>query len=145
MRYRKGSHCVYKTEYHIVWTPRYRRKLFVNNIKQEAENYFKNIEELHSDIEVIAVSVQPDHIHLVICIPPRIAVADVIQFIKSQSAKTFKAKYGFMQKAIYGRSGIWSRGYFVSTVGVNEKTILAYVNHQEKEDKGQLQFYPERS
>lgn len=105
---------MYKTEYHIVWTPRYRRKLFVNNIKDEAEQYFKTMEDLHTDIEVIAVNVQPDHIHMVLCIPPRISVADVIQFMKSQSAKTFKAKYGFMQKAIWGRGGIWSRGYFSS-------------------------------
>ena len=140
MRYRKGTHCVYKTEYHIVFTPRYRRKLFVNNIKDEAERYFKTMEDLQTDIEVIAVNVQPDHIHMVLVIPPRIAVADVIQYIKTQSAKVFKAKYGFMQKAIWGRGGIWSRGYCVSTVGMNEKTILAYVAHQEKEDLGQLQF-----
>ena len=140
MRYRKGTHCVYNTEYHIVWTPRYRRKLFVNNIKHEAEQYFKTMEDLHTDIEVIAVNVQPDHIHLVLVIPPRIAVADVIQHLKTQSAKAFKAQYGFMQKAIWGRSGIWSRGYCVSTVGMNEKTILAYVANQEKEDLGQLQF-----
>lgn len=140
MRYRKGAHCVYKTEYHIVWTPRYRRKLFVNNIKAECESYFKTMEDLQTDIEVIAVNIQPDHIHIVLVIPPRIAVADVVKYLKVQSAKTFKAKYGFTQKAIWGRGGIWSRGYFVSTVGIDEKTILAYVANQEKEDKGQLQF-----
>jgi len=98
------------------------------------------MEDLQTDIEVIAVNVQPDHIHMVLCIPPRIAVADVIKYIKTQSAKEFKARYGFMQKAIWGRGGIWSRGYFVSTVGIDEKTILAYVKHQDTEDRGQLQF-----
>ena len=98
------------------------------------------MEDLHTDIEVITVNVQPDHIHIVLVIPPRIAVADVVKYIKTQSAKTFKAKYGFMQKAIWGRGGIWSRGYFVSTVSVDEKTILAHVANQEKENKGQLQF-----
>ena len=64
----------------------------------------------------------------------------MVKYRKTQSAKTFKAKYGFMQKAIWGRGGIWSRGYFVSTVSVDEKTILAHVANQEKENKGQLQF-----
>ena len=145
MRFKKGAHAVYKTEYHVVWTPRYRKKLFPKNLKREAEEYLKHIPSLDPDIEVIAVAVQPDHIHMVIDIPPRVAVADVIQFVKSQSASTFKRKYGFMQRAIWGREGIWSRGYFVSTVGVYEKTILAYVAHQDKEDRGQLQLELGRS
>jgi len=138
MRFRKSAHAVYKTEYHIVWTPRYRRKLFKQNIKQETEHLFKHIPDLAQDIEVKAVNVQPDHIHLILVIPPRLSVAQVVQYIKVQSAKILKARYGFMAKAIWGRSGIWSRGYCVSTVGLNEKAILAYVTHQGKEDEGQL-------
>lgn len=99
-----------------------------------------HIPELDPDIEVIKLSVQIDHIHMVIVVPPRIAVAEVIQFIKSQSAKKLKAKFPFLLKVYASKEGIWSRGYCVSSVGLNEKEILAYVKYQEKEDKGQLQL-----
>jgi len=71
-------------------------------------------------------------------IPPKYAVAHVVQYIKSQSAETLKAKFPFLKKVYFSREGIWSRGYCVSRIGLNEKEILAYVEHQEKEDKGQL-------
>ena len=77
---------------------------------------------------------------MVMVVPPRIAVAKVVQFIKTQSAKLLKAKFPFLQKAYSGKEGIWSRGYCVSCIGLNEKEILAYVEHQGKEDKGQLQL-----
>src|SRR3990167_1004642 len=140
MRFRKSTHAVYKTEYHVVWTPRYRRKLFVPGVKQYAEKLLSHLEGLDEDIEVIRVNVQLDHVHLVIVIPPRVAVADAVQFLKSQTGKLLKARFPFLQKTFYGREGIWSRGYCVSTIGLNEKEILAYVTHQEKEDWGQLKL-----
>ena len=140
MRFRKSTHAVYKTEYHIVWTPRYRRKLFVPGVKQYAGKLLSHLDGLDEDIEVIQVNVQLDHVHLVIVIPPRVAVADVVQFLKSQTGKLLKARFPFLQKAIYGREGIWSRGYCVSGIGLNEKEILAYVQYQDHEDRGQLQL-----
>ena len=140
MRFRKSSHAVYKTEYHIVWTPRYRRKLFVTGVKHYTEQLLRSLEGLEEDIEVIRVNVQPDHIHLVIVIPPRVSVAEVVQYIKTHTAQKLKAKFPFLQRAIYGRESIWSRGYCVSGIGLNEKEILAYVEHQNKEDRGQLKL-----
>ena len=139
MRFRKSAHAIYKTEYHLVWIPRYRRKVFVKGVKEYTEKILSNISELYPDIEVIKLSVQEDHVHMVVVIPPRIAVANAIQYIKTQSAKKLKVKFPFMQK-IYSKRGIWSRGYCVSCIGLNEKEILAYVENQEKEDKGQLQL-----
>ena len=129
-----------KTEYHLVWIPRYRRKIFIKDVKEYAGKILSHIPELDPDIEVIKLSVQLDHVHMVIVIPSRIAVADVVQFIKSQSAKKLKAKFPFLHKAYASKEGIWSRGYCVSSIGLNEKEILAYVEYQEKEDKGQLQL-----
>ena len=77
---------------------------------------------------------------MVLIIPPKYAVARVVQYIKSQSAKALKAKFPFLQKVYFFREGICSRGYCVSCIGLDEKEILAYVDHQEKEDKGQLQL-----
>ena len=140
MRFRKSTHAIYKTEYHVVWTPRYRRKIFVPGVRQYAQKLLKDLDGLDPDIEVLKVNIPLDHVHMVIVIPPRVSVADAIQFIKSQSGKLLKAKFPFLEKVMWGRSGIWSRGYCVSTVGLNEKEILAYVAHQDKEDRGQLKL-----
>ena len=133
----RGSHCLYKTEYHVVWTPRYRRKIFVKGVKEYFEKALTTI-GLDADIEVVKVNAQPDHVHLVIVIPPRVAVANVIQYIKSHTGGMLKAKFPFLKHMFYGRDGIWSRGYCVSGIGFSEKEIIAYVTYQEKEDKGQL-------
>ena len=137
MRFRKSTHAIYKTEYHIVWTPRYRRKVFVRGVKQYTEKLIKHLDNLDPDIEVIRLNVQLDHVHMVAVIPPRVSVADVVGFIKSQTGSELKQKFPFLQKVFWGREGIWSRGYCVSTVGLNEKEILAYVEYQGKEDSGQ--------
>ena len=139
MRFRKSSHSIYRTEYHLVWIPRYLRKIFVTGVKEYTEIVLKNIPNLEPDIEVIKVNVQVDHVHMVIVIPPRFAVAQVVSFIKTQSAKLLKAKFPFL-RSLYLTEGIWSTGYCVSSVGLDEKGILHYVEYQEKEDKGQLQI-----
>jgi len=140
MRFRKSTHSVYNTQYHIVWTPRYRRKILVNGVKEYLEKLFKNIDGIDEDIEVRKVNVQIDHVHIVMVIPPRVSVASVIKYMKSMSGKKLKEKFEFMKKAMYGRGGIWSRGYCVSTVGLNEKAIMDYVEYQYKEDTGQLKL-----
>ena len=140
MKFRKSTHAIYKTEYHLVWIPRYRRKIFAKGVKEYAEKLLSHIPELDPDIEVVKLNVQEDHVHMVVVIPPKYAVAHVVQYIKSHSAKVLKAKFPFLKKLYFSREGIWSRGYCVSSIGLNEKEILAYVEHQEKEDKGQLQL-----
>jgi putative transposase len=140
MRFRKSNHAMYRTQYHLVWIPRYRRKVFVDGIKQYTEEVLRHIPDIDDDIEVKKVNVQIDHVHMAIVIPPRIAVANAIQFVKSQSSKAIRVKFPFFKKVYRGQDGIWSRGYCVSAVGLNEKEILRYIEFQEKEDKGQLQF-----
>src|SRR3989344_3504744 len=137
MRFRKSSHAVYKTEYHIVWTPRYRREIFTPGVKRYTEHLLTHLENLHPDIEVLKAKAPLDHVHVVLVIPPRVSVAEVVQFIKSQTGKRLKQEFPFLHKVFWGREGIWSRGYCVSTVGLNEKEILAYVEHQDRDDRGQ--------
>ena len=85
-------------------------------------------------------NVQVDRVHMVVVIPPKYTAARVVQYINSQSAKAVKARFPFLQKVYFARGGLGSRGYCVSSIGLDEKEILAYVEHQEKEDKGQLQL-----
>jgi len=140
MRFRKSSHAVYNTQYHIVWTPRYRRKILVKGVKEYLEKLLINLEGLREDIEVKKVNVQDDHVHVIAIVPPKVSVARAVQYMKTQTGKKLKERFEFMRKAIWGSSGIWSRGYCVSTVGLNEKAIMDYVEHQWKVDTGQLKL-----
>ena len=140
MRFRKSAHAVYRAQYHIVWTPRYRRKVFVRGVKQYAQKLIQHLDDLDPDIEVQKVNVQIDHVHVVIVIPPRVSVADAVGFIKTHTGAALKLKFPFLQKVFWGKEGIWSRGYCVSTIGLNEKEILAYVEYQNREDRGQLKL-----
>jgi len=93
--------CVNKKEYFL---PRYRRKICEKGVKEYTEKILSYIPEFYPDIEVVKLNVQEDHIHMVVVIPPRIAVADAIQYIKTQSAKKLKAKFPFMQKPMQGKA-----------------------------------------
>jgi len=140
MRFRRSLHAVYNTEYNIVWTPRYRRKVLVKGIKEYLEKVLMKLEGLEDDIEVLRVNVQEDHVHLVIIIPPRFSVAKVVQYMKSLTGRLLNEKFEFMRKAMYGKGGVWSRGYCVSTIGLNEKEIMEYVKYQGDDDRGQLKI-----
>lgn len=100
----------------------------------------KTLPDLKPYIEVKKVNVQLDHIPVVIVIPPGIAVAEVVGYMKSQSAKLLKARFAFLRKTYQDKEEMWSWGYCVSSIGLNEKQILAYVEHQSREDRGQLQL-----
>jgi len=140
MRNRKSTHSVYNVQYHIVWTPRYRRKILVGGIKKYLERMIANLAGLDKDIEVRKVNVQPDHVHMVIVIPPRVSVASVVKYMKSKTGKIMNKKWDIVKQIMRKQGGLWSRGYFVSSVGINEKIIMNYVEYQEKEDKGQLEL-----
>ncbi len=112
----------------------------MEGVKQYTEKILRSIPCLEPDIEVIKLNVQIDHVHLVIIIPPRFAVAQVVSFFKTQSAILLKARFPFLHKVYINQEGLWSTGYCVSTIGLNEREILRYVQFQEKEDKGQLQI-----
>lgn len=109
----------------------------MHGVRQYAQTLIMNLDNLDPDIEVVKVNAPLDHVHLVIVIPPRVSVASVVGFIKSQTGGELKRKFPFLKKVFWGREGIWSRGYCVSTVGLNEKEILAYVEYQDEEDRGQ--------
>ena len=104
------------------------------------EKVLKDLDGLEEDIEVIAVNAQEDHVHVIVLIPPRVSVANAVKYMKSVTGRRLKEKFDYMRKAIYGRGGIWSRGYCVSSVGLNKERIMRYVEYQEQKDKGQLEL-----
>jgi putative transposase len=133
-KYRKLSHVVYKCDYHIVWTPKYRYRVLFGEVKSLVE---KDLSVLcdWKGVDIIEMNIQIDHIHLLCSIPPKVSVSDLLGTLKGKLAiKLFKSYPHLKQKPYWGNH-FWSRGYFVTTVGVDEDIIKRYVKYQEGEDK----------
>ena len=133
-KYKKLSHVVYKCDYHIVWTPKYRFRVLFGEVKVLVENDIGMLCEWKG-VEVIELNVQIDHVHIVCSIPPKVSVSELLGTLKGKLAiKVFKTYPKLKQKPYWGNH-FWSRGYFVTTVGVDEEIIRRYVKYQEREDK----------
>ena len=98
------------------------------------------IKESIPEVEILTMNHDVDHIHLHLSIPPKMRVSDVVRIIKSISGRLLKRKFEYMRKAYWGVDGIWSDGYFVSTIGINENVIKQYIERQGQEDAGQAQL-----
>jgi putative transposase len=122
----------------LVFATKYRRKVFA---KPGMASYMKvimtTIPRRHPEIEVLEVNTDKDHIHLLISIAPKMAIADAVRILKSNTGRMMVKRFPFIKQVYNGEMSLWSIGYFVSTVGVNEKTIEAYIQHQGLEDSGQ--------
>ena len=133
-KYRKLSHVVYKCDYHIIWTPKYRFRVLFGEVKSLVENDIRMLCEWKG-VDILEMNVQIDHIHLVCSIPPKVSVSVLMGTLKGKLAiKLFKSYPKLKEKPYWGNR-FWSRGYFVTTVGVDEEMIRRYVKYQEGEDK----------
>jgi putative transposase len=135
--YRTKSHCVFICDYHIVFPTKYRRRIINEGIKAFLLARIETIQEHNPEIIFKEVNTDQDHIHMLISIPPQKAVGKVVGLIKTNTARNMKAEFPFLKQVYWGTDSIWSEGYFVSTVGINEATIRAYIENQGQEDSGQ--------
>ena len=132
--YKQQSHVVWQCSYHIVWCPKYRFRVLSGLVKELVEQDIRMLCQWKS-CGVEELSVQPDHIHLLVSILPKVSVSELMGLMKGKLAiKLFKSYPQLKQKPYWGNH-FWSRGYFVNTVGLNEEMIRRYVRHQEEEDK----------
>ena len=140
MKLQKQSNAVYHCQYHLVFPTKYRRKIFNAGVFAYLEEVLKKIRDYYPQIEVLEINHDQDHIHLLVSIPPKLSVGEVVRIIKANTARMLKKKFDFLKKVYWGNEGIWSDGYFVSTVGINEETIRKYIQQQGLEDFGQAQL-----
>ena len=133
-KYRKLTHVVYKCDYHMVFAPKYRFRILTGAVAEMVERDIRALSAWR-DVEVWELSVQADHVHLVCSIPPKVAVSQFMGLLKGKLAiKLFKS-YPKLRRKPYWGNHFWSRGYFVSTVGVDEEMIRRYVRYQEERDR----------
>jgi len=139
MKIKLSAHGAYHHQYHVVWIPKYRKKVLKGALKQSLEKGLFDIERFHPDIEIETWGIQVDHIHLVIVISPKYAVSAIVGKIKAHTSREMRQRFPWIKKR-YWRNELWSVGLFSSTVGVNEDVIKRYVEFQEKVDTGKLQL-----
>lgn len=133
-KYKKLSHVVYKCDYHIVWVPKYRFRILTGQIKELVKRDIKMLCDWKGG-EVLELNVQIDHVHLVVSIPPKVSVSQLMGIVKGKLAiKLFKSYPSLKEKPYWGNH-FWARGYFVSTVGIDEEVIKRYVKYQEEQEK----------
>ena len=140
MKLYKQAHTVYRTQYHIVWPTRFRRKFINEGVRTFLKQKLVETTRYYPDWQYIEIGIGKDHVHLHMIIPPKYSVAKVVETIKSNTSRQLRQKFSFLRKVYWDESGIWSKGYFASTVGINEKIIRQYVAMQEQEDAGRAQL-----
>lgn len=140
MKFRKLSHCVYYCDYHLVFVTKYRRKIFNEGIFAYFQIKLEEIRKHYPLIHCEEVNHDQDHIHLLVSIPPSMSVGNAVRIIKTNTAQSLKQKFPFLKDVYWGQDSIWSDGYFVSTVGINEQIIRQYIEQQGQEDAGQAKL-----
>ena len=137
MDIKKQGHAAYYTRYHIVVSTKYRRKILRDGFGDYIKKAVIGIGKQYPEIEIIEVNTDVDHIHILATIPPKFSVSDIVKVIKAKTGHHMRKKFPFLDKVYWGVGGIWSVGYFVSTVGITEEIIRKYIEKQGEEDSGQ--------
>lgn len=127
------SHSKWECKYHVVFIPKYRRRVLYGQLRSHLGEVFHRLAR-QKESRIEEGHLMSDHVHMLISIPPKYAVCQVIGFIKGKSAIHLARVYGERQRNFTGQH-FWARGYFVSTVGRDEATIRTYIQHQEREDQ----------
>ena len=135
---RSLAHTKWNCKYHVVFTPKYRRKVFYEEKRLEIGAILRELCRWKG-VEIIEAEVCPDHIHMLLAIPPKMSVSGFMGFLKGKSSLMIYQKWGSM-KFKYRNRQFWCRGYYVDTVGKNAKAIKEYIATQLKQDKESSQM-----
>jgi putative transposase len=127
------SHTKWDCKYHVIWIPKYRKKSIFGDLRKYLGEIFRELAK-QKECTVIEGHLMPDHVHILLSIPPKYSVAQIVGFIKGKSAIQIARNFQGRKKNFVGQN-FWARGYYVSTVGKDEDAVRAYIQHQEKEDK----------
>ena len=135
MRIQHLNHSTYQHQYHIVWTVRGRRNILQSYVKTVLLRSFRETTKKYPTLHLLNANTGQNHVHLQIEIPPNIAVSDAVGKLKANSSLCLRRKFKFIRDIYLEKDGIWSVGYFSSTVGLNEAQITRYIDWQFKHDK----------
>src|SRR4030042_4551899 len=143
MQVRLSGHGVYKTEYHIVFCTKYRRRILNPGVEGYLRKLFPKVVKKMPGVLINTLGIDDkmrDHVHLEMVIPPKYAVSEVVGEIKGWTGSQLRKKFSWLENVYWKENLVWSEGYFVASVGVNEVMIKRYVEWQGKQDSGQAQL-----
>ena len=140
MEYIKTAHSVYRLQYHVVWVCKYRRRVLNPGVRGYIRRILPKLLRSMPGVSVESIGFEPDHLHMVMEIPPKYSIASVMGQLKSQSASMLRKAFPWLEDVYWKENIVWSTGYFVSSVGVDEETIKRYVEYQGNQDSGQLRM-----
>ena len=130
--YQSLKHTKWECKYHVVFIPKCRRKILYGKLRRQLGEIFKELAS-QKECQIEEGHLKVDHVHMLISVPPKYAVAQVVGYLKGKSAIHIARTFGGRQRNFVGEN-FWARGYFVSTVGRDETTIREYIKKQEQED-----------
>ena len=133
-RFRKLAHSLYECKYHVVFCPKYRYRILKDEVAEYVRQQSYQLVQQQEGVEVLELNIQEDHVHLVLWIPPKYAVSEIMGFLKGKLAIRVFERFPQLGRRYWGRH-LWARGYCVSTVGVDEEMIRQYVRWQEQQDR----------
>ena len=132
MSYRKGAHTVYQLHYHFVFVPKYRKPVLRGAVGARVRDLVRQICQAN-DVEILKGHVRPDHVHLLLSVPPKLAPSRIMQLIKGKTSHKLLTEYRHINRAFWGRH-VWARGYFVASSGtVSDEVIAKYIEEQDVE------------
>ena len=143
MKFTHSGHGIYFAEYHVCWCTKYRRRILNPGVAEYLRKILSKIVGSMTGVIIEDIGIDEemkDHLHLVIKIPPRYSASDVVAELKSKSASGLREKFPWIHKVYWKENIVWSPGFFLLTVGVNETVIKNYVRWQGKQDSGQAQL-----
>lgn len=133
-RLKKLAHSLYECKYHIVFCPKYRYQILKGDVGKFVEKEIRKLSEQKAGVEILEINIMPDHVHMVVSIPPKYAVSAYIGYLKGRVAIAVFRQFSHLGKRYWGRH-FWSRGYCATTVGIDEEQIRKYVKYQQHQDK----------
>ena len=133
-RFEKLTHVLWHCTYHIIWTPKYRFRVLQGEVKKIVEADIHRFSE-RVGCKVVELNIQPDHVHLLIRVPPKISISKLMGTLKGKTAIRIFNKKPELKKRPYWGNHFWANGYCVDTVGVNEEMVRKYVKYQEQQEK----------
>ena len=136
----KLSHTAYECKYHIVWVPKYRRKVIYGRLRKEIGIILRKLCE-YKGIEIVEATACSDHIHMCLSIAPKFSVANIVGYLKGESTMIIFEKFSKL-RSNFKVHGFWARGYYVNTVGLDEQKVKAYIRNQEMDDMMNDKYEP---
>ena len=133
-QFKKLAHSLYECKYHVVFCPKYRYKILSPEVASYVRQRIYRLCSQKDGLEALEVNVQSDHVHIILSVPPKYSVSAILGFLKGKLALGLFDRFPLLRKRYWGQH-VWSRGYCVSTVGLDEEKVRKYVKWQERKEK----------